>query len=155
MTMDFDALKKGKFTFKEDGKDTVTFEANGDGQNGSMQVKSGNESMSFGANQAKMPSWIPSYPGSTPKGNFSMNGKDGTAASFTFETKDTPKDVVGFYENKLKDGGFHVTNTTTSENGANSGGLVTAEDEANKRNVIVTVGTSSGATTVNVAYQQK
>ena len=46
-------------------------------------MKSGDESVTIGANQGTMPAWIPAYPDSKPKSNFSASGKQGTAASFT------------------------------------------------------------------------
>ena len=155
MTVNFDDLKRGKLTFKEDGKDAVTLEAHGDGSTGSLQMKSGSESFNIGANQATMPSWIPAYPNSKPASTFSVSGKQGSSASFQFQTQDALKDVVAFYENGLKQAGFHINATTTSENGGSSSGLVSAEDAANKRTVMVTVGTGDKGTTVSVTYSQK
>jgi len=133
----------------------VTLEAHGDGDTGSLQMKSGSESLNIGANQATLPAWIPAYPNSKPAGTFSLSGKDGTSASFQFQTQDAPKDVVAFYETGLKQAGFRMSASTTSENGASSGGLVSAEDAANKRTVAVIVGTGSNGTTVSVTYSQK
>jgi len=155
MTMNFDDMKRGKFTFKEDGKDAVTLEAHGNGDTGNMQMKSGSESLNFGANQATLPAWIPAYPNSKPVSTFSMNGRDGTSASFQFQTQDAPKDVVAFYETGLKQAGFSINASSTSENGASSGGLVSADDAANKRNVVVAVGTGNKGTTVSVTYSKK
>src|ERR1700691_5725419 len=61
MTVTFDDMKQGKFTFREDGKDAVTLEAHGGGDTGSLQMKSGSESLTIGASQATMPAWIPPY----------------------------------------------------------------------------------------------
>jgi hypothetical protein len=155
MTVNFDELKRGKLTFREDGKDALTLEAHGDGDTGSLQMKSGSESLNIGANQATLPPWIPAYPNSKPASNFSMTGKEGTSASFQFQTQDGPKDVVAFYETGLKQAGFRINATTTSENGGSSGGMVSAEDTANKRTVAVIVGTGNNGTTVSVTYSQK
>jgi hypothetical protein len=155
MTVSFDDMKRGRFTFKEDGKDAVTLEAHGGGDTGSLQMKSGAESLTIGANQATMPSWIPAYPNSKPTSNFSMNTKQGTSASFQFQTQDGPKDVAAFYERELKQAGFRINATITGDNGGSSGGLVSGDDEANKRTVLVTVGTDSRGTTVSVTYSQK
>jgi len=155
MTVTFDDLKRGKITFKEDGKDAVTLEAHGNGDTGSLQMKSGSESLTFGANQAALPAWIPAYPNSKPTGTFSMNNKEGTSASFQFQTQDAPATVVAFYERELKQSGFHITATSTSESGASSGGLLSGDDAANHRTVLVTVGTGNQATTVSVTYSQK
>lgn len=155
MTVNFDEIKRGKITFHEDGKDAVTLEAHGDGTTGSLQMKSGTESLNFGANQATMPSWMPSYPNSKPTSTFSLNGKEGTSASFQFQTADAPKDVVAFYERELKQAGFHINSTTTSDSGTTSGGTLSGDDTANKRTVMVTVGNDSKGTTVSITYSQK
>lgn len=137
MTVNFDDMKGGKFTFHED-------------------AKSGSESFTMGANHpVALPSWIPPYPKSTPASNFSMSGKDGTSAGFQFQTQDAPKDVVAFYERQLKQNGFHISTTATSRSETSSGAVVSAEDNANKRTVLVTVGTDTKGTSVNITYSQK
>jgi hypothetical protein len=134
MTMSFDDMKGGKFSFKAD---------------------SDGESVNIGAGQAAVPAWIPAYPNSKPASIYSMNGKDGASASFQFQTQDPPKDVLAFYETGLKQAGFRISATTTSDSGASSGGMLSADDAANKRTVVVTVGNGSQGTTVGVTYSQK
>jgi hypothetical protein len=155
MTVSFDEMKRGKITFREEGKDAVTMEAHGDGQTGSLQMKSGSESLTLGANQATLPAWMPAYPNAKPQSTFSVNGKDGAAASFQFQTQDALKDVLAFYERGLKQNGFKITATTTSDSGTSSSGLVSAEDQSNKRTAMVTVGTDAKGTTVSVTYSQR
>ena len=154
-TIDFDQARNGKFTFREDGKSTVTVEANSDGPEGRFQVKSGGDSVTIGANQGILPAWIPGYPDSKPQSNFSSTGKQGSAAVFTFDTKDSPKDVIAFYEHGLKQRGFRITATSRSDSGGSSSGMVSAEDDANRRTVLVTAGNGSSGTTVSLSYQQK
>jgi hypothetical protein len=152
-TVTFDEMKRGKFTFHEEGKDAVTLEANGDNQ--SFQMKSGTESMTLGANQATLPAWIPAYPGAKAQSNFSMKGKDGDAASFQFQTQDALKDVIAFYENGLKQNGMKITATSTTDSGGTSSGLVSAADDSNKRTAVVTVSTDAKGTAVSVSYSQR
>ena len=155
ITVNFDDMKRGRFSFREDGKDAVTLEAHGDGDTGSFQMKSGTESLTMGTNQAALPAWIPAYPNSKPASVFSMNGKQGSSASFTFHTGDAPKDVVAYYERELKRSGFRINSTTASDSSASTGGLVSADDEGNKRNVLVGVGNDNKGTSVSVTYSQK
>jgi len=150
-TVNFEDLKNGRIRFQEDGKDAITVETRGDGSDASVQMKSGSESVTIGANQATMPSWIPAYPNAKAQGNYSASGKDGTAASFQFQTPDAVKDVIAFYENGLKQNGFKISLTSTSD----SGGVVSAEDQGNKRTALVTVGVDGKGTTVAVTYSQK
>lgn len=151
MTVTFNDMQHGKFSFKEDGKD-VTMEAHGSGDTGSFQMKSGSESLTMGANQVALPAWIPPYPNSKPVSTFSINGKEGSSASFQFQTQDAPADVVAFYEGGLKQGGFRITTTSTSTTGD---GMLSGNDAANHRTVLVTVGTGGHTTTVSVTYSQK
>jgi len=156
MTVNMDQIKSGKITFTEEGKPPVTMEAHGNGDTGSLQVKSGSESLSFGANGASLPAWIPNYPNSKPQSNFSMNGKEGTSAAFQFQTQDAPKDVLAFYEHGLQQNGFKITLSSTSQTDTGTGGMVTAEDQANKRNLLVAARNEPGkGTTVTVNYSQK
>jgi hypothetical protein len=155
MSVSFDEMKHGKITFREDGKEAVTLEAHGDGQDGTLQMKSGNESVTIGANQATLPAWIPAYPNAKTQSNFSMNNKDGVAASFQFQTRDAGKDVLTFYEKGLKENGFKVTTTSTSDSGTASSGIISAENEAEKRTVMITVGNDDKGATVSVTYSQK
>jgi hypothetical protein len=155
MTVNFDELKRGKITFHEDGKDAVTLEAHGDGNAGSLQLKSGSESLTMGANQTAPPAWIPAYPNSKPANTYSVSTKEGSSATFQFETQDAAKDVVAFYEQGLKRNGFTINAATTGDSGASAGGLVTGKDTVNNRTVLVTVGSDSKGTSVSVTYTQK
>lgn len=155
VTMNLDEMKHGKITFREDGKDAVTLEAHGDGSTGSLQVKSGTESLTMGANQGAPPAWIPAYPNSKPANTYSVTGDGHTSATFQFQTQDAAKDVVAFYEQGLKHNGFTINAATTGDSGTSAGGLVTGKDTANNRTVLVTVGSDNKGTSVSVTYTQK
>ena len=70
-TMSFEDAKSGKFTMKENGKTTLTV-----------------------GGKAKVPAWVPDYPGSDPQGAFSAQGEDGASGTFTFKTSDSSDKVV-------------------------------------------------------------
>jgi hypothetical protein len=55
----------------------------------------------------------------------------------------------------LKDAGFHITTSISSGNGAATSGMVSGDDSANKRTVLVTAGHGSRGTTVGISYSQK
>ncbi len=156
VTVNFEDVKQGKIKFQADGKEAVTVEAHGEGQSGALEVKGPDGAMKFGGGaNAKIPDWIPSYPSSTPQGAFSMQGGQEDGGTYQFTTKDSPKDVMSFYDQKLQDAGLKITSRTTHDEGTTSGGLLSAEDAAKKRTVVVTVGTADGGTHVNVLYQVK
>ncbi len=128
-TLSFEDAKNGKFTMKEDGKTTLTV-----------------------GGKAKVPSWVPDYPGSDPQGAFSAAGADGESGTFTFKTRDGSDKVVQYYQDQFKSAGMKVTSNITSQDGKSSAGMLSAQDEANKHSVTIVLGVESGETTVAVTY---
>jgi hypothetical protein len=107
-----------------------------------------------GAN-AKIPDWIPAYPGANAEANFSMQGSDGSGGTFAYSTKDSADAVMAFYNRALTGAGFKITSNVTGNSGSSSGSMMSAEDEGTKRTVVVTVGTESDSTKVSVIYGTK
>src|SRR5262249_50314918 len=104
VTMSFDDAKNGRFTMTVEDDNGKT------------------ASMEFGAGStAKLPSWVPSYPGATPQGNFSARGDDGSGRGeggiFSFTTHDDPSNVIEFYQEKAKDLNMKATLTANSSDG--------------------------------------
>jgi hypothetical protein len=137
MTFSFDDVRNGKFNMRvhgEDGK-TATVEVGGTG--------------------AKLPSWVPSYPGSTAQGTFSVTGSandgSGEGGNFTFTTPDPASKVMTFYQDKTKELGMKANLTTNTSDG----GMLIASNEDNQRTLTVVVGKRSNDTTVNVTYAVK
>jgi len=156
VTMNFDDIKQGRIEFKGPKGERATINAHGDGQSGSLEIKSPEGSMQFGAGaNAKIPDWIPAYPGATPQANFSMQGGDGSGGTFSYTTKDSAEAVLAFYNRSLTGAGFKITsNVSGNANGA-SGNMISAEEEASKRTMVITLGSENGTTTVNVIYGTK
>ncbi len=128
-TMSFEDAKNGKFTMKEDGKTTLTV-----------------------GGKAKVPSWVPDYPGSDPQGAFTASGADGESGTFTFKTRDGSDKVVQYYQDQFKSAGMKVTSNVTTQDGKSSAGMISAQDEANKHTVTVVLGADNGETGVSVTY---
>ena len=155
VTMNFDEVKKGRIVFKGNGQQ-ATIQAHGDGQNGTLEINSPDGTVKFGSGAAaKTPAWVPVYPGVSPQSTFSMQGGEGSGGSFQFATKDSAKNVLSFYEQNLKQAGFGITANITGNTDSASGGMLSAEDTATKRTVVVTVGTEKGETSVNVLFGTK
>ncbi|SPE41556.1 conserved hypothetical protein [Candidatus Sulfopaludibacter sp. SbA3] len=134
VTMSFDQAKNG-----------ISFSAQGDdGKTATLEFGSG-----------KLPSWIPSYPGSTPQVTIAATGDGndgkGEGGNFTYTTSDSASRVLTFYQDKAKDMGMKVNLTST----AADAGMVMATDDASNRTLTAIVGTSDGKTTVNVTYGSK
>jgi hypothetical protein len=143
VTLNLDQMKRGKVIFSGDGKDVV-MQAGEDG----LHVKSSDGStVDIGRSNAKLPDWIPTYPGTTVQGSFSTSGRDESAASVGFTTKDGNEKVLKFYEDGLKNSGLHVSRT--------SGGVITARSEDGTRQVTVHVSGDEGESTVGITYSTK
>ena len=151
-SIDFEAVKEGRIRLQEEGQPAVSLEAKGSGDTGSFEMKSSTgETVRFGGGaEAKVPAWVPGYPGAKPEGTFSSQGGENEGGMFAFKTGDGAKKVLGWYEQSLKGAGFTTTITDSGEGG---GGIVTGED-ASKRTVMVTVGAEGGQTAVQVTYSQ-
>ncbi len=154
VAMNFDDMKKGRIVFKSKGQET-DLQARGDGQNGSLEINSPQGTMKFGAgNAAKIPSWVPVYPGVNPVATFSMQGNDGDGGTFQFKTTDSAKSVMEFYEKGLTGAGFKITANIAGNSAASSGAMLAAEDSA-KRTVMVTASTPDDGASVNVVFGSK
>ena len=152
MTFKFDAEKKSMVVVDEDGKE-ATVKLNTDGDKSAIEVQSSDGTVKFGSSgSSQMPAWLPTYPGSSPKGTFSSQTKDGNQSTFAFKTNDAPAKVMSYYQDQLKSGGFNITMTTNTP----QGGMVMAEDGGKTRSVMLTVGAGSGdGTDVSVTSIEK
>jgi hypothetical protein len=136
VTMRFDEARKGRFSFSAQGDD---------GKTASVEIGAG----------AKLPSWVPTYPGAKAEGTFAVKGDTGDATgeggTVSFTTTDAGAKVMAFYTDKCKELGLKIALTTT----AAEGGMIMAADEGEKRSLQVVVGGGSGQTTVAVTYGLK
>ena len=96
---------------------------------------------------------MPGYPGSSPNGTMAANTKDEEGGGFTFKTGDAVSDVLAFYKDRLKGGGFEVTSSSWEKDGETAGGTVNAT--AGNRSATVAVTSQDGETLVNVIFRQK
>jgi predicted peroxiredoxin len=153
VTMKFDPQKKAMVITDENGK-TTSLTTTGEGENAGMEMKSAEGTVKIGSGSDKAPDWVPVYPGSSPQGTFSTSSGTEQTGSYTFVTKDPADKVIAFYGDSLKAAGFAVSNMTTNSDGK-TGGMVSGEDKANKRAVVVGLGTENDGTHVNVTFTIK
>jgi hypothetical protein len=153
VTMKFDPEKKSMVIIDETGN-TTSLTTSGEGSSGGLEVKSNEGTMKIGAGADKAPDWVPVYPGSSPQSTFSSSSGNEQSGSFTFTTSDAAEKVISYYADTLKSHGFAVSNMTSNSEGK-TGGMVTGEDKASKRSVVVTLGSESDGTHVNVTFSVK
>jgi len=155
VTVNFEDAKKGKFVFSEDGKN-VEMSTTGSGANGGLEIKSSDGStVKIGGAAANVPTWVPQYPGAQAQNAFTSNQATESGGTFSFKTNDSADKVAKWYQDQLPAAGMKITSNFTGQSAGSSGAMMSAEDAASKRNVTVTVGTESGATSVAVMYSEK
>jgi hypothetical protein len=150
-TLKFDAEKKSMVVIDENGKE-ATVKVNTDGDKGTVEVQSADGNMKFGgAASAQVPAWLPVYPGSSPTGTFSAQGKDGSQSTFTFKTQDAATKVMSYYQDQLKSSGFSINMATNTP----QGGMVMAEDSGKTRTLMITASSSNAGTDVSLTAIEK
>jgi hypothetical protein len=143
VTMNFEDIKNGKFSLEGDNGEKVSLETEGEG---GLKMKSADGSATLGGGPVTLPSWLPSYPGSTPQGAFSVQDKSGASAAFHFTTNDAPAKVLQFYEAGLKKSGLTVES---------SGGVISATEASQGREAVVTVAPSGSGSQVSATFKSK
>jgi nitrate reductase NapE component len=128
VTLNFDDIKQGRIVVHEEGEGKTA-------------------SVEFGASAGKVPSWVPVFPGAKVEGTFAVNTAEGQGGSFAYKTSESAAKVMEFYQGALTGAGFKIT--TTAATGESH--MISAEDEANQRTLVVTA--SSGS--VNVVFNVK
>jgi hypothetical protein len=141
---------------KSTGK-TITLNAE-DIKNGkiSFEDEATGEKVSVGVDaEAKLPAWVPSYPGSKPEGAISATGGENEGGMVHFKTADPAAKILAFYTDELKKAGYKITATMQGVAGGGTGGMVAGENAATKKSVMVTLSSSSEGTDVAVTYGSK
>ena len=148
ITLKFDPEAKKMVVIGDDGKQS-TVSVNDSGL--SAQGADGS-TLKLGADAGNnAPSWVPQYPGSTPKGAFSSSSAEGSQNTFTFKSSDPVAKILAFYTDQMKSAGFTISLTSTTE----TGGLIQAQDETKKRTLMVTVSNGTDGNDTSVTSIEK
>jgi hypothetical protein len=155
VTMDFRDIQKGRFSFEgEDGK-RVDLEAKGEGESGSLTMTGPDGSMEFGAGSgAKVPAWVPKYPGAQVVGTFSVQGGDGDGGTFQLKCNGSVETVAAFYEREIKSAGMTVQKHSMQTGNTNTI-MVMGENESDGRTLSATVSSSDQGTAAQIVYGTK
>ena len=133
------------------GKESVRVSDTGDhitmtGQNGEKIEIGGKQDVS-----AKLPAYLPMYPGGEVKSSFFGNGKDGAGGVVMFHTKAAAQDVIAFYKQKATSAGM------ADAMDMNSGGtiLYAGNNDKTKESVQVAATKSSDGADVQLTWSGK
>jgi hypothetical protein len=122
ITISLSELRDGKITFTNPEGKEVVVDAQADAQRATIEMKSAEGTATYGTGgQADLPSWLPKYPGITPQGVFSAKSGSEVNGSFAFTTTDSVDQILAFYEDGLKAGGFKVNTNVMREGGQVAG----------------------------------
>jgi hypothetical protein len=134
VTMSFDDARHGRFRLEAEDEN---------GKHAALEV----------GGSAKLPSWVPDYPGSHPQAVFSARGESEDAAGeggdFTFTTSDPWSKVRAFYEDEGRRMGMNASDRTENA------GVLVMKDPDDRRSLTVMIGSGGGETRVNVTYARK
>ncbi len=156
ITVDLDDVKNGNISFRSEktGKEVkISAEQKGEGGNVTITDEKGKSVMSAGSGVASdLPSWVPVYPGTSPKVGFTMKEAGKQMGSATAKTDDAVDAVVQFYTKAMDSGGFSVSQTISSTGDSKTAYLTGTKDELFLQ-VIAT--NKKGATTISVNYKEE
>jgi hypothetical protein len=113
---------------------------------------SNGEKVEFGTGtNAKLPTFLPLYPGATVQSSFTGNGKDGSGGVVTFHAHAAPADIIGFYKSRSTAAG--MAQTMTADMGATS--TYVAANDKTKQTVSVSATKGGDGTTVQLTWGEK
>jgi len=138
--------------------DTKTYSTS----NGSVTVSNSNDHVTItGANgekaeigtgtTAKLPSFLPLYPGATVQSSFTGNGKDGSGGMVAFHAHASPAEIIGFYKEKSTAAG--MTQTMTADMGGTS--TYVAANDKTKQTLSVSATKDADGTSVQLTWGTK
>ncbi len=154
VTFNFEDIKNGHIVFEGENGERTEIRGQGEGESGSMEIKTDKGTARFGAGSAaNLPSWLPVYPGSTPEGAFSAQGQEGTGGVYGFKTNDSMEKVADYFEQALKSAGLKTEKNVINQNGVPLTAMVSGKTEDEARQVNITISKQAGETHVGVTYK--
>ena len=152
-TLGFKDISEGKFSITTGDGEKVGIDVSGGEHGGTMKVETGKGTATFGAGEdaAKVPDWIPLYPGATFEGQGSMELNGARHGTFTLRSDAAAADLVSFYKDKMSGLGLQVQSLSMDMSNA-QGTMLNGTSE--KRTLSVSVGSENGRTAVQVVYSE-
>ncbi len=134
VTIDFRDVQKGRISFEGDEGEKVEI-----GGEGSL---------------AKVPEWVPKYPGGEVAGTFTTQGGAEEGGTFHLKCGDSAGEVAAFFERELKAAGMKVEKHSM-QSGDSAITMITGAGDADRRTVNVTVTSTAEGAVAQVVYQVK
>lgn len=153
MTLSFQDISEGKFSITDASGEKVGIDVSGGAEGGSMKIETDKGTATFGAGDdaAKVPEWLPLYPGAAFEGQGSMELAGARHGTFTLRSDDAAADLVAFYKEKMAALGLQVQTLSMDGSGTQATML---NGTSEKRTLSVTVGSEGGRTAAQVVYSE-
>jgi len=155
VTLSFDEIAEGRFTFEKDGERTEIAMGQ-ESEGGGLRIEGPDgQQVVFGvsADREKLPGWVPLYPGATFEGQGIVTAGDSTQGTFAQQTTDPRAEVVTYYRARFEEIGIPIQ-TVTSE-GTEGGDATWLTGTVDGRSLSVHVGpTQEGRTAVQVTFAE-
>lgn len=153
-TFDFDEIAEGRFSWST-GEGEGGIDVSGEGQEGRMTVRSGDETATFGAGSTDdLPAWLPMYPdGEVDEVGMVIRDAEEVVGSFQVLTEDDVETATEVWQEALEAAGFEVALQTFSGSDTEPRSVVVAERDDPRRQVSVRVSRQDGRTHMVVQYQ--
>ncbi|HEY7698165.1 MAG TPA: hypothetical protein VIE88_07095 [Vicinamibacteria bacterium] len=153
LTFGYDDIEKGRVTFSSGSETAELAVTPGDEGSGALTVKTSEGTATFraGDDAVDLPSWVPVYPGVTPKGNFSAEGADQRTGTFSFTSDDDLESILDFYEGEAKNAGLESKSRTTT----NEGGILIIGSSDDSRGLTVMASKKGSGAEFVVSFNEK
>jgi hypothetical protein len=145
ITLDLERIREGKLAFTSDDKE-VHVEA---GEGGLRVRSSDGETAVIGNSPARLPPWLPAYPGADMRGGMAATNKDKESALVGFRTADSFGKVLDFYTEALRNNGFTVDAKTII---TDTTAVLSAKSESPRRSAVINIQSEHGETNVALMF---
>ncbi len=139
-TINYDDVKGGRIHITGDNGETVDVGGSG------IEVRDHDKTAHVGAGTARVPAWVPAYPGSHPEGAVTAVENGEESGAFHFMTSDDPQKVRKYYEDTLRQAGFNVRDEDNQLKG---------DDASRGRKLGIGITGGFGHTSVTVGFTEK
>lgn len=150
VTLNFEDVRQGRIVFEGEQGEKVEIQGEGEGSTGSVRVKTPEGAMQIGA-AAKLPNWVPAYPGAQAQGGFSAQKEGEESGTASYKTNDSVDRVARYYTDALNKAGFKITTQATGATLT----VLTATDESSQRQITLTISPADGGTSIGLLYGTK
>lgn len=153
-TFDYSDIKDGKLSL-ESSEGKIAFDATAEDEGAVFTVETDEGTTRFGTlgDPGELPGWLPDYPEAEEMQTAYSSEQEGSkGGTYSFQTTDSPDEVLAFYREQLEAAGLSVQETTTTRDGNIQGGSITATDENANRHTTVTITPDGEKTRVGVFY---